>query len=89
MVTIESLLHCYCSEASISHVPPYIMNYVGNATKDGTKIMEHNDIITEKAKHTHTQKQGNINHFANMQHIKSPTTLRQVQHEKNVPRVYQ
>ena len=69
--TNELLLHCYCSAGSLSHVPPYITDSAGNATKNGTKIVEHNDNIREKAKHTraHTQ-QGNINHFANMQHIK-------------------
>jgi hypothetical protein len=40
---------------SIPHVPPYITNSASNTTKNGTKIVEHNDIITGKAKHTHTK----------------------------------
>jgi hypothetical protein len=63
-------LNGYCSAATISYVPSYITDSAGNATKNGTKIVEHNDDKTEKAKHTdkNTQK-GNINQFANMQHI--------------------
>lgn len=70
----------YCPAASMSHVPSHITNSAENATKNSTKIVEHNN-IREKAKHTH-KKKGNINHFANMQHIKIPTTTRKIQHEK-------
>jgi hypothetical protein len=83
----ELLPHCYCSTGSLSHVPPYITNFAGNATKNCAKIVEHNDNIREKAKNTH--KKRNINHSANMQHIKTPTTMIQIQHEKRYPRVFQ